>query len=404
MMAPPIQSERPFPAINTSLNFEEARALLPPGPRVGILHDWLNGMRGGEKVLEVILEIFPDAPIYTLFLDKQHLSSTITSHPIRASLLNRVPGSGRLYRHMLPLMPMVMESPKFRDIDLLISTSHCVVKAARAPRRVPHVSYIHAPMRYIWDQFPEYFGPGKASLPARALMTALRRPLQWWDRATAGRADYLIFNSQNIASRVARHWGRSGVVVPPPVDLTRFRPAADGLPPAQRPAWLVVSALVPYKRVDLAIAACAHRGEPLVVAGRGPEKERLEQLARELKADATFLGWIDDDTLSTLYQQARGLLFPGEEDFGITPLEAMASTTPVVALARGGALETVAPGVTGVLFDTPTVDAMAGAMGECMTNAWSSDRLRQHAHQFGRDQCRLRLAQVLASVMLSHGQ
>jgi glycosyltransferase involved in cell wall biosynthesis len=392
----------PLPEPWGELSLEEARAKLPEGPRVGIVHDWLNGMRGGEKVLEVILELFPDAPIYTLFLQRDKLSDAIKEHPISTSLLNSIPGADRYYRHMLPLMPFAMQTQKFRDIDLLVSTSHCVAKAAIAPHGVPHACYCHAPMRYIWDQFDAYFGPGKTSLPVRAAMNTLRKPLQVWDRATSKRVNYFLCNGVNIAGQIQKRYDRDALVIHPPVDLERYQPG-DVSPDDRRNApWLVVSALVPYKRVDLAIRAAAERGDSLIVAGRGPEADRLKSLAAELNADVTFHGWVSDDDLLRYYQTSRGFFFPGEEDFGITPLEAMACGCPVAAFARGGALETVADGTTGVFFKEQSTEALLEAMQRLDETAWDATKMHDHVRNFRREACLLNFARTLAWVVEQH--
>lgn len=371
---------------------------LPPGERVAVVHDWLNGMRGGEKVLEVLLELFPGARLYTLFHDPERLSPALRRHPVTTSSLQGLPGWKTKYRYYLPLFPWAIERMRAAgEVDLVVSTSHCVAKGFPAPDGVPHLCYVHSPMRYVWDLYDDYFGPGRAGLATRLAMRLVRRRLQRWDVASSGRVDAFLCNSRHIAAKISALYGRRAEVVPPPVDVGRYAPApaaeveralAAGAP------FLVASALVAYKRVDLAIRAVREVGGRLVVVGRGPELERLRALAGP---ETEFRGWVDDAELARLYQTCRAFLFPGEEDFGITPLEAMASGRPVVAYGRGGALETVVDGATGVFFHEQHPAAMAQAIRRAEATAWDAATLRAHAEGFSRDRCRERLAAAIGA-------
>ena len=344
-----------------------------PAHRVVLSHDWLTGMRGGERCLELICRGYPEAPILALLANPGAVSDTITSHPLRTSPLQRVPGVFRNYRLLLPFFPAAVAALPSPPADLLISTSHCVAKAVKPPPGARHLCYCFTPMRYAWCFFDEYFGgnPLKALL-ARPLLAALRR----WDRTVSSRVDRFVAISRHIQARIQSAYGRDSDVVYPPVDLDRCTPASQ----ASADFDLVVSALVPYKRIDLVIRAYNRIGFPLVVAGTGTERRKLE---REAGSNIRFLGWQTDEDVLELYRNCRQLIFPGEEDFGIVPVEAQACGRPVVAYARGGALETVRPDVSGVFFDEQTEDALADAVQRAAVRAWDPAAIRANAAPFG---------------------
>lgn len=357
-----------------------------PGPRVparvALVHDWLTGMRGGEKVLDAICELFPDAPLFTLVHVKGSVSARIESRQIVASLAQALPRARRFYRHYLPLYPGLVEAFDLDGYDLVISSSHCAVKSVVTSGAV-HVCYCHSPMRYAWDQFPEYFGPRQvgrvASRALRPVMAALAR----WDAATAHRPDRFLANSQYVAGRISRYYNRRSTVVHPPVDTDFFRPAsARATRATASPAFLVVSALVPYKRLDIAIEACRKVGVPLRIAGTGPEQARLQGLGG---SDVEFLGWKTNDEIRQLYRNATAVLLPGREDFGMVPVEAQACGTPVVALDEGGARETVIDGRTGVLARDRSVDAFADALRTALDTSFDSEAIRTNALRFSRE-------------------
>ena len=278
--------------------------------RVAIIHDWLITNRGGEKCLEAFCELFPSADVYTLIYVPNRVSSLIKSMKICVSRLNDVPGIERIYRYLLPLFPRVIESFDLRNYDLIVSSSHCVAKGI-FPHRALHISYVHTPMRYVWDMHDAYFGRA-ASLLARIGMSVWRRYLQRWDVAASERVDYFLANSRNVAAKIHKLYGREATVIHPPVDLKKFRPGGR-----QEPYYLIVSALVPYKRIDIAIRAFNEMRLPLKVVGEGPLRSRLE---RSAGSNVEFLGWVDDSVLAALYGSCQALIFPGEEDFGIVPL------------------------------------------------------------------------------------
>ena len=298
------------------------------GLRVALVHDWLTGMRGGEKCLEVLCRAFPHATLYTLLHRPGSTSPAIESMAIRTSPLQQVPGVFRHYRHLLPLMPLAARAWKPRNIDLVVSLSHCVAKAIRVPRGVPHVCYCFTPMRYAWQGRDSYLESWADRPIRRALAGGLLDRLRAWDRATARRVTHFVAISQTIRERIATCYERDSHVIPPPVDTEFYSPAAGSEP--REDFYLVVSALVPYKRIDQAVAACTHLGRRLFVIGAGPERERLEKMAG---ATIRFLGWQPDEVIRDHYRRCRALLFPGEEDFGIVPVEALACG---VACARPG--------------------------------------------------------------------
>ena len=345
--------------------------------RIALVHDWLTGMRGGEKVLEVLCDLYPDADVFTLLHVPGSVSRRIESHRIRTSLVQHLPGARRLYRHLLPLFPFAIEQFSFDDYDVVISISHCVAKSIVPGGRARHLCYCLTPMRYAWDQFDAYFGVERVGRVGSAVLRPVMASLARWDAATAGRAHRFVAISRYVADRVARYYNRHASVVYPPVDTEFFQP--NGV--ASGGSALVVSALVPYKRIDLAIAACAHAGVPLRIVGTGPELDRLTALAG---TGVTFLGWLDDSQIRDEYSRAAVALLPGIEDFGIVPLEAQACGRPVVALNEGGATETVIDGVTGTLVSEASPEAFGRAIRATLDAGFDSATIRRHAETFGR--------------------
>ncbi len=338
-----------------------------------LCHDWLTGMRGGERVLEILCEGFPSAPLYTLIHNPSAVSETINRHPIHTSWLQSLPGIARHYRHLLPLFPGAMERFRPAPADLLISTSHCVAKNLIVPANTAHLCYCFTPMRYAWLFQGEYLGANPLKrLAARPILAWLRRH----DRITANRVTRFVAISRHVQTRIKTFYNRDSDVVYPPVDLDRWTPH----PHAPESFELVASALVPYKRLDLAVRAYTRMGRPLKVVGVGSEMATLRRLAGP---SIEFLGWQSDAQLLDLYRRCRALIFPGEEDFGIIPLEVQACGRPVVAFARGGALETVADGISGVFFQEQTEESLIEAVDRCTTRTWDSNTIRHQAERFG---------------------
>jgi len=347
--------------------------------RVAIVHEWLTGMRGGEKCVEVLCELFPRATLFTLLHVKESVSATIEQMSIRTSFIQRLPLAKDRYRHYLPLFPRAVEQFNLEDFDLVISSNHCVAKGARARRDALHICYCYTPMRYIWGLYDEYFGKERAGFLTRAGMRMAVGYLRRWDVRTATNPHYFVAISEHVRRRIQEIYGRSSDVIYPPVDTDRFTVSQrdDGY-------YLIVSALVPYKRIDLAIEAFNRSGEKLVIVGSGPDAPRLKGMAR---SNIVFHGWQPDEALGECYARCRAVIFPGEEDFGIVPLEAMATGKPVVAFARGGALETVidTPGLqTGVLFQEQKVDALLDAIDRLHASRFNPQILRSFAQQFSR--------------------
>jgi glycosyltransferase involved in cell wall biosynthesis len=348
-------------------------------PRVALVHDWLTGMRGGEKVLDALCEIFPGAPLYTLVRVPGSVSPRIEARPIHTSFVQRLPRPGRFYRHYLPLYPLAVELFDFSAYDVIISSSHCAVKSVKVPASAVHVCYCHSPMRYAWDQFDAYFGPAQVGKLTSRLMRPVMRQMARWDRATAGRVDRFLANSQYVAGRIGRYYNRRSTIVYPPVDTDFYTPDSR----SSSRGFLIVSALVPYKRLEVAIEACRRVTVPLTIVGTGPEEARLRALAGP---DVQFLGWQSDEQIRALYRSSAATLLPGTEDFGIVPVESQACGTPVVALNDGGAPETVSDGSTGVLVDRPSADAFADGLSRLLATPMDPAAARANALRFSRQQ------------------
>lgn len=351
-----------------------------------LVHDWLTGLRGGEKCLDLLCRRFPRAELLTLLHRRGSTTPAIDRMPVRASFLQHIPGIHQHYRWSLPLMPLAIESlPVKRTTDLVLSFSHAVAKGVIAPRDVPHICYCFTPMRYAWHLRDEYFGPTERrhTLLDRARDAVLDR-LRDWDRAAAERVTRFVAISRTIADRIRECYDRESTIIYPPVDTEFYTPADDDRP--RDDYYLCVSALVPYKRLDHAIAACVRTGRRLVIIGTGPERARLEQLAQ---GRVQFLGWQSDEVIRDHLRRCRALLFPGHEDFGIVPVEAQACGAPVIALARGGATETVLPASettcgSGVFFEQPTIAALIDALDwfEAHAEQCDSRLAREQAERF----------------------
>lgn len=339
--------------------------------KVAVIHDWLTGMRGGEAVLEAILETVPSAEIFTLFHFPGSVSPVIEAHPIRTSYLQPLARRVSDYRTLLPLYPRAARNWDLGAYDLIISSSHCVAKGVDAKGK-PHLSYCHTPMRYIWDRFDDYF-PKERPI-RRAAASLFARRLRRWDVTSNAGVTQFVANSNFVAERIRRFYSRESEVIHPFVD-DEFLQAP--LPEDRGDYHVVVSALVPYKKVELAIAA----GKNLVVIGGGP---LLEKLRASAPPNVQLLGSVDRPRIVSMLARARSLILPGIEDFGITPLEAMALGTPVVALGTGGVLDSVLPGRTGIFFDRPDVESLRRALDEVESVQWDRQSLRQHAAQFSR--------------------
>ncbi|MBN1516040.1 glycosyltransferase [Candidatus Sumerlaeota bacterium] len=356
--------------------------------KTALIQDWLNGMRGGEKVLEELIALYPGADVFTLFYEPDRISATINAQRVIVSPLQRLPLARTHYRYYLPLFPWGVERFDLRGYDLIISSSHCAAKGVRVPRGIPHLCYCHSPMRYVWDMYDAYFGGRNRWKPGGLVMPLFRGRLQRWDVRTARSVDQFICNSRHIANKIKQFYGREAIVCNPPVDLEKFSIAPDG----PEDYFLAVSALVPYKRIDLAVAACNRLQRRLIVAGRGPEAQRIRALAGPT---VEVRDWVSDEELVRLYQRCQAFLMPGPEDFGITPLEAMACGRPVIALAEGGALETVVAGKTGEFHKEQTTESLLEVLKAFDSGKYDPDAIRAHAMTFGQERFREEMRQII---------
>jgi glycosyltransferase involved in cell wall biosynthesis len=357
--------------------------------RVALVHYWLVNRRGGERVVEALAEIFPQADVFTLILDRQALSPVLAPRRITTSFLNRLPGAARRRSRLLPLMPLAVEQFRLDDYDLVISSESGPAKGVITPAHTLHICYCHSPMRYVWDLYHTY-REGKGLGPiTKAVFTLTAHYVRLWDFQSAARVDHFIANSENVAARIRKVYRREARVIYPAVDLANSR-QQDHRDPANPPAYyLVVSQLTDYKRVDLAIDACNRLQRPLRVIGEGEEYQRLARLAGPT---VKLEGYQTDEAIRAAYANCRALLFPGEEDFGMVPVEAQARGCPVIAYGRGGALETVL-GVsdqrppeeaTGIFFEPQTAEALAEAIRlfESLEHRFSREFLRSHVEKF----------------------
>ena len=343
--------------------------------RVAIIHYWLVRRRGGERVLEEISRLFPDADIFTHVLDPASLGPALCKRRISETGIARLPFARRAYKAYLGFMPRALEAVDLSGYDLVISSESGPAQGVIAPPGARHLTYCHSPMRYIWDHFPTY----RAAAPAlaRPVFDHVAHRMRIWDRAAAQRVDRIIANSRFVADRAERYWGRRADVIHPPVDLARFTP-----PSAQAEAdapYLFVSELTDYKRADLAVEAFRGLDRRLIIVGDGPMRKRLAALA---PPNVVFAGRLPDEQVAAAYRSARALIFPAEEDFGITPVEAMAAGLPVIAYGRGGARETVVEGETGLFFPEQTPEALRDVIGTFESRAFAPDACRERAEVF----------------------
>ncbi len=343
--------------------------------RVALVHYWLVHMGGGERVLETLCRMYPQADIFTHVLDRKALTPVIARHSIRTTFINRLPGSRALYQSYLPLMPLALEQLDLTGYDLVISSESGPAKGVITRADSLHVCYCHTPMRYLWDNWPEYLdaaGP-LTRLGMRFLLPGLRR----WDLLSASRVDHFVANSRTVARRIRKHWRRAAKVVYPPVNIDAFTMRTSG----KGEFYLCLGRLTDYKRVDLAVKACSRLNRPLLVVGEGKARKALQACAGPC---VRFLGRQDDAAVAALLTRSRALLFPGEEDFGIVPLEAAASGVPVLAYGRGGATETVRENSTGLFFAEQSVEALEEAIVAFERREADFDpaEMRRHAEAF----------------------
>ena len=364
--------------------------------KVAIVHYWLVNMRGGEKVVEALGEIFPDADIFTHVYDESRISDSIKRHTIKTTFIAWLPWARKYYQKYLPLMPFALEQLDLQEYDLVISSESGPSKGVMTRPDALHICYCHTPMRYVWSGYHAYHG--RAGRLTRLLMPAVMHRMRMWDLASASRVDHFIANSRNVARRIEKYYRRSATVIYPPVEM----PQAAGLP-ASGGDYLFVSQLVPYKCADVVIEAFNVMGKPLVVIGSGEEYGRLSRLCGPT---VTMLGWQDDESLARYYAGCRALVFIADEDFGIVPVEAMSMGRPVIAFGKGGALETVVPGETGVLFGEQTVESLINAVDRFETIEASFDpiEIASRAQAFSRDEFNMQVAEVVGRWLEDHRQ
>ena len=366
-----------------------------------LVHDWLTGMRGGEKCLESLCRRYPDANLYTLLHDRGKLSGDIERMRIHTSFLQRLPQVERYYRYLLPAMPF---APRWnlRGAKLVISSSHCVAKAVQPPPGVPHICYCYTPMRYAWHLRDAYFGEGKLSRLKSKAIDQLLIYIRDWDRRVSDRVTHFIAISRTVQQRILQAYGRASTVIYPPADTNFYTPDRQY---RKQGYYLVVSAFAPYKRIEQAIVACNQLKRQLVIVGQGQDRKRLESLAGPT---VQFLGWQSNAEIRNHYRQAEALLFPGEEDFGITPVEAMACGLPVIAWGKGGITETTLPlgaakHPSAIWYDEPTVEALQGAIAtfEANRDQFDARELRRQALRFDTKRFEMELFNFIDKVTAS---
>jgi glycosyltransferase involved in cell wall biosynthesis len=362
--------------------------------KVALVHDWLTGMRGGEKVLEVFCELFPDAHLYTLLHNKGSLSDTIEGMDIRTSFIQKLPFIKKKYRHLLPIFPTAIERFDLRDYDLVLSSSHCVAKGVVTGTDTLHICYCFTPMRYIWDLYNLYFGKKRTNMITRLVTSLVLNYLRKWDVASSRRVDKFVAISRYIAERIQKNYDRDSDLIYPPVDCSYFKPGLS-----HEDFYLMVSPLAPNKCVDLAIEAFNSIGLLLIIIGSGPEEKKLKKMAGK---KIELLGWQSDEIVREHYVNCKALIFPGVEDFGIVPLEAQACGKPVIAYGKGGALETIVPldsdvlnvkstngqssNATGLFFYEQTPESLAQAVVrfEATKDLFDWQVIRKNAESFDR--------------------
>ncbi|MGQ9586619.1 MAG: glycosyltransferase, partial [Anaerolineae bacterium] len=342
---------------------------------VAIVHDWLNQKGGAERVLEALKEIFPQAPVFTSIYWREGMPPAYQEWGVVTSFLDRMPGIHRHHQPYLPLYPLAFESFDLSDFDVVISNKSGFCHGVITPPGTLHLCYCLSPTRYLWD-YRRYAERERLGGVMSALLAPVLNYLRTWDRLAADRVDHFVAISREVQRRIAKFYRRESTIIYPPVDTDRIQPAGG-----RGDYFLIVSRLVPYKRIDLAVRAFSELGLPLKIAGEGRDRKRLEALAGPT---VEFLGEVDDQQVSSLFQGCVALVFPGAEDFGIAPVEAQAAGRPVIAFAGGGALDTVVEGETGTFFHEPTSEALRQAVASFDPGRYDSARIRAHAETFSR--------------------
>jgi glycosyltransferase involved in cell wall biosynthesis len=357
--------------------------------KVALAHDYFVEFGGAERVIEAIHDSFPSAPLYTTVALPQYLPQRLRAADIRTSMMQHLPAMDRRFRHYFMLYPFAVEKFDLTEYDLIFSSSSGYAKGVHRRRNAIHVCYCHTPMRWVW-RYEDYVARERFGLGVRAMLPMCLWGLRKWDLRAAQQPNYYIANSRLVAERIKKIYGREAHVIPPPIDVNRFHMSTD-----IQDYYLILSRLIPYKRIDLAIEACKRMNRRLVIIGDGPDRKRLEKLADDR---IEFLGRQPDAIVNYYLARCRALLFPGEEDFGMAPLEANAAGRPVIAYNSGGARETVVDGKTGVFFDHPNSLALSTAIERFESMVWSQILLRRHAEKFDNNVFAFRVLQFLGSV------
>lgn len=357
--------------------------------RIALVHDYFVQMGGAERVAEALHDSFPTSPMYTTVALRHRLPQGLRAADVRTSVLQHLPAMERRFRHYFMFYPWAVESLDLSEYDLIVSSSSGYAKGVHRRRNAIHICYCHTPMRWVW-RYEDYAAREGFSRASRALLPLLLSGLKRWDLRASRQPDYYIANSRVVARRIKKIYGRDATIIPPPIDTDRFT-HSDQLDDY----YLILSRLMPYKRIELAIQACNQLQRPLVIVGDGPDRKRLQKFAGPL---TRFLGRQPDAVAARYASRCRALLFPGEEDFGMSPLEVNAAGRPVIAYNAGGAIETVVEGVTGLFFNDPTSASLANAIEEFETCSWNRQLIRQHAEKFDRTVFTFRILQFLSSV------
>jgi len=375
--------------------------------KIALVHDWLTGMRGGEKCLEALCQLYPEAEIFTLLHNRNSTSPEIESKRIHTSFVQHLPSAAEKYRYYLPLFPTAIERFDLSAYKLVISSSHCVAKGVLTKIETCHICYCHTPMRYVWEMSAIYFNHSRYNWVRRVLTNSMLNYLRRWDLSSTSRVDHFVANSQNVRHRIKKHYDRQADVIYPPVEIDSFT-----LGPERGNYYLIVSALVPYKRIDLAVEAFNQLGKRLVIVGSGPEEKRLKKMAQ---GKIEFVPWQGFEQLKEFYQNCKALIFPGEEDFGIVPVEAQACGKPVIAFGQGGVLETV-QGIypdrqqsnkssnTGVFFREQAAASLIGAVKYFETLEFDRNIIRQSVLRFKAENYKEKMKEFVTRKLEIHRQ
>lgn len=350
--------------------------------RIALVHYWLVNMRGGEKVLESLCSLYPSADIYTHVVDRKRISKSLNKHHIHTTFINKLPFARTKYQIYLPFMPLALEQLDLRKYDLVISSESGPAKGVLTSAKTPHICYCHSPMRYLWDFYQDYLE--ECSSLKRIMFRYVAHKLRMWDLASASRVDHFIANSNNVAARIRKHYRREAEIIYPPIDVDFFTPQTqEKILTGQQKTYIMIGQLVRYKATHIAVEAFNSSGKKLLIIGEGSEEQSLRRIAKD---NIQFLGRVDDATLKKTLAQARALIFPGEEDFGIVPLEAMAAGIPIIAYGQGGVLETVQENKSGLFFQEQTAQSLNAAVEafERQESQFSAHTIQKSVQHFSR--------------------